>query len=119
MLLYRANAMDPWHSIPYSQEGNWKKGRFTVDNVQSGQYTIAVIDKTLWDVNETNEPTRLVYPNPSHGIIMVPNGEYHITNILGQTLKTGITNGQIDVSDLTAGTYLITINGKTEKFVIQ
>ena len=119
VLLYRANVMDPWHTIPYTQEGIWRNGCFTVNNAQSGQYAIAVIDKTLWGVNEDNELERVVYPNPSHGIIMVPSGEYRITNLSGQTVKTDIAHNQINVSELPAGIYFITINGKTQKFVIQ
>ena len=30
VLLYRANVNDPWHTIPYTQQGNWKIGIFTV-----------------------------------------------------------------------------------------
>ena len=119
VLLYRANTMDPWHSIPYTQEGNWKRGRFTVNDAASGQYAIGVFDKTQIGVEENNEPTMQVYPNPNNGILMGPAGEYRIFNLSGQMLKTGATEGRIDVTELASGTYLITINGKTEKFVIQ
>ena len=119
VLLYRANVNDSWHTIPYTQEGNWKMGRFTVTNPQSGQYTIGVIDKILWGVNEDAEPTWHVYPNPTNGIILGQTGQYRITNLSGQILKTGKAEGQIDVSNLPAGTYFITINNKTQKFVIQ
>lgn len=125
VLLYRANVNDPWHTIPYTQEGNWKMGRFTVTNLQSGQYTIGAIDKALWEVNKNTEPSWRVYPNPTNGVIRVPNGEYRITNIMGQTMKTGHVQtsyygvSTINVSDLAPGTYFITINHKTQKFVIQ
>ena len=119
VLLYRANIHDTWHTIPYTQEGNWKLGRFTVNNVQSGQYTIGVIDKILWGVNENTTPALRVYPNPTNGVIRGQNGEYRITNLSGQTLLSGTTQDQIDVSNLNAGVYLITINGKTQKFIIQ
>lgn len=118
VLLYRANINDPWHTIPYTQEGNWRFGRFTVNNLQSGQYTIGVIDKTH-GVNENNEPTMHVYPNPTHGIIMGQTGEYQITNLSGQTIKKGIAQGTIDVSNLSTGTYCIIINGISSKFIIQ
>ena len=111
--------MEPWHIIPYTQEGNWKMGRFTVNNAQSGQYTIGVIDKILWGVYENNRPTLRIYPNPTHGVILGQAGEYRITNLSGQTLKTGISEGSIDVSDLPAGVYFIILNGHTQKFIIQ
>lgn len=126
VLLYRANINEPWHTVPYTQEGNWKMGRFTVTNAQSGQYTIAVIDKALMGVIEKNEPTMQVYPNPSNGTLflrtsaMQPyDGTYRITNLSGQTLKKGTTQGTVDVSSLASGTYCININGITQKFVIQ
>lgn len=120
VLLYRADINDPWHSIPYTQEGTWKMGRFNVTNLQPGQYTIAAIDKTLWGTPESHEATlQLLFPNPTHGLLMVQSGAYQITNLLGQTLKKGMSQGQIDVSDLPAGTYVLSINGQTQKFVIQ
>jgi hypothetical protein len=48
--------------------------------------------------------------------------EYHITNLLGQTLQTGSIGGemhQIDVSGLPSGMYLLTIDGATVKFVVK
>lgn len=119
VLLYRANISDIWHTIPYTQEGNWKTGRFTVNDLQTGQYTIGAIDKTVFGVYENDQPSLRIYPNPTNGIIRGQNGEYRITNLSGQILKTGITQDQIDVSDLSAGAYLITINGQTQKFIIQ
>ena len=119
VLLYRADIHDTWHTIPYTQEGTWKLGRFTVTDAQSGQYTIAVFDRTQIGVDENDEPTLQVYPNPSNGILMGQTGAYRITNLSGQILKTGIAEGQIDVSSMAAGVYFITINNKTQKFVIQ
>ena len=124
VLLYRANINDPWHVIPYTQEGTWKRGRFIVSNVQTGEYVIAALDKSQIGVNETSFPTLLVYPNPATGIITVETQgdfpqEYRIVNLMGQSLMTGTTQGQIDISKLPAGTYFLTINGKSQKFVIQ
>ena len=124
VLLYRANIMEPWHTIPYTQEGTWKRGRFTVDNVQTGEYVIAAIDKSQIGVIETSAPSLHVYPNPSSGMITVETSvetpqKYRITNLMGQNLMTGTTQGQIDISELPVGTYFLTINGKSQKIVIQ
>ena len=121
VLLYRADLNDPWHTIPYTQEGNWKMGRFTVDDVQTGQYTIAVIDKILWSVNKESSQLLNIYPIPTHGILKVDAtyANYRITNLKGQTLMTGTAQGQIDVSELPAGVYFITIDGNTQKIIIQ
>lgn len=136
VLLYRANINEQWHMIPYTQEGNWKKGRFTVDDVQSGQYAIAAIDKSIWNINESSTQVLYIYPNPADSIITIVGLpqcdnpamgqiEYRITNMMGQTLITGHLDGSarnvstIDVSKLPSGTYLIEINGTTQKFIIQ
>ncbi len=69
-----------------------------------------------------------IYPNPTDGIIVVETQiaslpgqtEYRITNLLGQTLKTGridVEKQQIDVSTLPDGLYFININNQTMKFV--
>ena len=78
--------------------------------------------------------TLVVYPNPANDVLFVetrliasPSTEYRITNLMGQTLMTGILNVRlpqcdspttIDVSNLPAGMYFITIDGATQKFII-
>ena len=134
VLLYRANVLDTWHTIPYTQEGNWKNGRFTVSNLPSGQYTIAAIDNSLLSVVETSDPLLKVYPNPTNGMITIETvcapslqQEYRIANLMGQTLMTGRIASKdamhcvstIDVSNLPSGTYFIIVNGNTQKFIIQ
>ena len=119
VLLYRANTLDPWHFIPCTPSGSWITGSYTVNNAPSGQYVIGAINKELLGVYETNEPTWRVFPNPSRGFIMGPIGEYQITNLTGQTMMRGSSQGQIDVSSLPSGTYFIIVNGTTKKFIIQ
>ena len=82
------------------------------------------------DGPSTGTGTLSVYPNPTHGVLVVetvctpslPNQTYHITNLMGQTLMTGqITaeNQQIDVSNLPEGMYFITVGEGTRKFVVR
>ena len=132
VLLYRANVLDPWHTIPYTATGNWNKGKFTVDDLLTGQYTIGVIDKTIYGVHEDTQLTIQVYPNPTEDMIYVEmlhataQQEYRITNLMGQTLLTGTvetshgTSQQtINVSSLPTGTYFLIINGIAKKIIIQ
>lgn len=127
VLLYRANSLDPWHILPYTQTGNWKNGRFTVADAPSGQYAVGVIDKALMAINETADTPILVYPNPAKGTLTVrlphdgnPTAmDYRIINLFGQTLLKGETQGPINVTSLAPGSYFIIINGSTQKFVIQ
>ena len=81
-------------------------------------------------VDEPSENGFAVYPNPTHGILVVEtfpetsstNNEYRITNIMGQTVQTGSLTAetqQIDVSDLPQGMYFISVGDMTQKFVVR
>ena len=122
VLLYRSDINDTWHTIPYTQEGNWKIGRFNVTDVQTGQYTIGVIDKMIWSVNKQSTQLLNIYPIPSQGFLTVETepADYQITNLSGQTVKTGrVESKRVDISRLSSGTYFIIINGITKKFIVQ
>ena len=80
--------------------------------------------------NTANEGFR-IYPNPTTGIVNIvgaPDGEYRITNVMGQTLMTGPLNAvetrhgtslqQIDVS-LPTGLYFVEIDGMTQKLIVK
>jgi hypothetical protein len=71
-----------------------------------------------------------IYPNPTDGVLFVETfagtsptcNEYHITNLMGQTVQTGSLNAetqQIDVSGLPQGMYFITVGDMTRKFVVR
>lgn len=61
-----------------------------------------------------------VYPNPTTDVLhldIVGSAEYRIMNVMGQTLMTGRTDGEVDVSGLSAGIYFIRVNNMISKFV--
>ena len=65
-----------------------------------------------------------VYPNPTEGMITIVGGcgEYRITNVMGQILRTGLINSdlqQIDISRLPAGMYFVTVEKTTKKLMVQ
>ena len=80
-------------------------------------------------VKENKQNNMSVYPNPGKGVFTVTNEavgqKYHINNILGQQVKTGliISNKQLlDLTDEKAGTYMMVIdgvNGKTVKQIVK
>lgn len=132
VLLYRANINEAWHSIPYTQQGNWKIGIMTVNDLQSGQYTIAAIDKTQLGLNESIIDTKqmILTPNPTENFVKIStkseNSEILIINNLGQTINSfPISENEITVSveDFPAGVYYVNLlDGKkniisTEKLV--
>ena len=70
-----------------------------------------------------------VYPKPAQDILIVETapasslgkGAYRITNLMGQTLQSGNISGgrqALDVSSLSPGIYLLTLEGATRKFVV-
>ena len=76
----------------------------------------------------TDTATITVYPNPTNSILFVetrliasqPAQTYRITNLMGQTCLTGNISAetqQIDISNLPAGMYFISMNETTQKFV--
>ena len=118
VLLYRANIDDTWHTIPCAQQGNWKIGIFTVSNLQSGQYTIGVIDKAQLGIGENiidmNKMT--LTPNPSDNFVKIStkirNSEVLIINNLGQTINSFPISGNeatISVEDYPAGIYYVNL----------
>ena len=118
VLLYRANINEAWHSIPYTQQGNWKIGIMTVNDLQSGQYTIAAIDKTQLGLNENNTDIKkmILAPNPTENFVKIStksgNSEIVIINNLGQTVNSfPVSENEITVSveDFPAGVYYVNL----------
>ena len=120
VLLYRASPLESWHIIPYSIYGNWswKTGRFIVDDVPSGQYTIGAIDKTQLGLNENLIDTKQLFlsPNPTNDIVKISTktdkSEVLIINNLGQSIITlPISENEISVSleAFPAGVYFVNL----------
>ncbi len=79
---------------------------------------------TLADDSFTKPNAELVsvYPNPSNGIFTIKS-ELEVSNTKiydlngNQVLNAPITNKTIDAGNLSSGTYLLNVNGKTTKIV--
>ena len=86
------------------------------------------------DGPSTGSGTFTVYPNPTDGVLTVSvrlpqcdsptTGQtaYRITNQMGQTLLTGNISAetqQIDITNLPAGMYFISVDAQTMKFVVK
>ncbi len=126
VLLYRANVHDVWHTIPYSQQGNWKVGTFTVSQLQTGQYTIGAIDKSIYNTSETLQPTFNLFPNPSDdqvtlqweqpesGCVKVYDAHLRIVKSLPYQNCQEV---RFSIKDLKKGLYLVETNGKKGKII--
>ena len=127
VLLYRTNVNDIWHTIPYTQQGNWKIGRFTVSDLQTGQYTIGAIDKSTLSLGEYYVDQQL-FPNPAQDQVTLQwtgnnSGEVKIFNQNLQLVKTINFNNTdrvtFSIDELTSGLYFIECNAVMHKLIIK
>ena len=128
VLLYRANALDIWHTIPYTKEGSWKLGRFHVNDMKTGEYTIAAIDKDIFAINESSQPQQKLFPNPAsqyatlhwedlcNGIIKVYNQQLQLVKAIPYAQTNEAT---IELNGLIPGVYYIENNHIIHKLIIK
>ena len=100
----------------------YKQGEKDCDEVYQ-QYHNSIID--------LDENDFAVYPNPANNVLFVETQcfasqptttAYRITNIMGQTLMQGTIHSetqQINIGNLPAGMYFISVGNTTQKFVVQ
>lgn len=126
VLLYRANINDIWHTIPYTQQGTWKLGIITVNDIQTGQYTIGVIDKTQLGIGENALGTKkmTLSPNPTNNFVKISAeasaSELTIVNSLGQIVGSFTVSGNettISVESLPSGIYFINLLDENKKII--
>ena len=126
VLLYRANIEEAWHIIPYSFQGSWKVGIFTVDNLQSGQYTVGAIDKTQLGMNENffDKKKIILTPNPTENLVKIStnseNSEILIVNSKGQTMNSISLSGNettISIADYPAGIYYVNLLDRKKNII--
>ena len=95
-LLYRRNASEAWHEIEYTlYPGSiWRQGRCVVEDFPSGDYAIAVWDKTALGEEEHLVPENRmqVFPNPTEGRVNVKwgkasDGQIRLTGADGKELR--------------------------------
>ena len=135
LLLYRTDAGDDWHFIDYSVIGIWSVGKFYVDNLQRGEYTIAVGDDTFTGIEETQVPKKspiTIHPNPSSDFFIIDYpqpGTFEFYDETGNIvdsvhLHSGASSFKWKPEDLPKGTYFVRYlseNNKTigvEKLII-
>ena len=107
---------------------HWREGELVF---KRGDRDCDEVYQELHDgIDELSDGVFSIYPNPTSGILVVETQcfasqqapTYRITNVIGQTLMSGtITTEtqQIDVTNLPAGMYFITVGDATRKFVVR
>ena len=102
----------------------------TIQNLTDGSVAqqIALKFNGVEDAEETdpnglfssNTPERLtIFPNPATSLINTEDGQLEILDLTGNPVLSTSSNGQVDVSSLESGVYLVTQNGKKAKLVIE
>jgi hypothetical protein len=104
----------------------WVEGALLYHN---GEEDCDAIHSELQGVGETHGDSFVVYPNPTTGILtihhsafFIHHSEFRITNLIGQTLLQGSINAetqQIDIANLPAGMYFISLGEQTVKFIVR
>lgn len=86
-------------------------------------YVIMYNIATLIGEEELSAQTIEIYPNPATDFIQISgiqgSKSYSIGNLNGAVVQTGITSGNIDMSALPAGLYLVKLDESTIKLVKQ
>lgn len=136
ILLFRTDASEAWHTLPcsYYQGSSWKLGKIIVNDLPSGNYTIATIDLETFGFAEYNQPRLSVSPNPARHQVTVrwnteKDGTVRINDVQGRLVTTlSFTRAKetvIPTSELPEGVYAIECREKngqligTEKLIIQ
>ena len=125
-LLFRKDGAHQWENVDFTIKGNNNAGIITVENIQSGDYVLAIWDEKYVGLNETEDNSYInIYPNPANDKINIElrneiKGNVVITNQLGQVVKKMNIDGKeltIDVEDLTSGVYFINVSNQRMKFL--
>ena len=77
VMLYRPNRTSDWQAINFTQLGNFNVGYITIDNLQKGDYTLAVWDDMYVGINDQNPSksgTLQVFPNPAQNEVAIRFG---------------------------------------------
>lgn len=79
------------------------------------QQIITATDEELVE----NDNLFLISPNPASDVIYIPTGEYHVLTADGNLIATGESTGSLDVSYFNKGLYIIQVDGKFGKVIIE
>ena len=122
VVLFREGYGHPWQAVSHQRSGNNNEGWFLVDNIRTGEYTLAIVDTNLLAIDHwplaTDHWSLTLFPNPvAEGTpltLKVPvEGTFtvRIFDTAGREVwhKKGCRDGRRISPRLTSGTYLVRI----------
>lgn len=115
-----ANFDGAWNVYPFFQSGN-----IVISDINTGFYLVR--DATL-SVTDNSFVDFTIYPNPANDILKIsspstPISKIEIFNMLGQQVNTFDLSAniiqEINISNLSTGTYLVKVNGSlVQRFLV-
>lgn len=123
VVFYRPSADQPWRAVSHERLDNNQESFFVVNNMQAGEYTIAVVDSNIVGISMPCTPvaTTQLFPNPLRRgealtIEAVVEGPFSVAiyDNAGRLVwhRDGVVNGQKLQPNLTAGTYTVRVDNK-------
>ena len=73
----------------------------------------------ITNVNNSVKTTRdLIYPNPTHGLLTIPEGEkWKLLNVIGVEIQSGENQKTIDLTNYSTGVYYLIVGDETHKII--
>lgn len=133
-LLYRPDNRSPWQVVDATHGGNATEGRLNLSQLQTGEYTLAIVDTALLGITTVGQEDGVamtLYPNPSTGHVTVSVARpstITVTDLAGRTVipATAVQSTfRIQKSALPKGIYLVRVEdvtthrSATQKLVVQ
>lgn len=125
VLVYRQTSSDAWVMLPTTKYGNISIGDLMLDTLRCGEYSLAVADSTINEINDYENVTdncMSVYPNPSSNVfnIKIDNinakDKLYVYNIKGSKIDELPLTADADVIEWHPESYQ---NNSTYFFVLQ
>jgi aminopeptidase N len=128
VILFRPSPAYDWQFINFTKIGSWNIGKLYVENLQMGEYTMAICDETFVGYNEMpsdKDHDLNIYPNPSK------NEFYFESKYSGIIFITGMDGAYIDSftlksknspvkwvpSNLPFGTYMVKLQSENNQSI--
>ncbi|MBC8485598.1 MAG: T9SS type A sorting domain-containing protein [Bacteroidetes bacterium] len=126
IILYRENPSEDWEYIDFTQIGIWSIGNLYIDNLQKGEYSIAVCDNTFVGLNKNKAQKNTglkIYPNPSKNYFQIQTGQsgtlkfYDINGKVIDTIEISQNQKQVKwkPAGLSEGTYFVRLLSPEKK----
>lgn len=124
LIMYRPSPSYEWQFIEFTKIGLWNIGKLYVENLQKGEYVIAIADDTFVGLKENKKKTGfLIYPNPGMGEIHIDTGQpgtLQIYDSCGKLVDTHQVKDKgyvLNSNGLKGGTYFVKYSSNNNEVI--